>query len=268
MNNAAGIYVRVSSDSQDRADSTSLIEQERACRAHCERAGLNVVQVYRDVQSGLETNREGFQAMLADARAGRVNVVVAYKQDRLMREVYPAADLIAVMDGYGVTVQTAGEYFDADNYLMNLGYSRREIAIFKQRSRDGKVGAARAGRVPLAQSSLPFGYVKAADGSFEVDIEGAAIVRRIFEGYASEGLTVNEISADLERDTGKTWYATRIHRILSHPAYKGEYVFGKHVYRRVEGLPRRRFERPESEQVSIKIPAIVEPRLWGAGADA
>lgn len=261
MTKKAAIYTRVSSDAQDSQDSVSLTEQLTSCQAYADRQGYEVLRTYQDVQSGTDAKRAGFQAMLADARAGKVDVLIAWRQDRLLRGIAPAHHLNDVMEGYGVEVETAAEVFNRQYFLVMVGIAKSEIDTFRERSRMGKLGAARAGRVPLAQHSIPYGYTRTPEGTLEAVDAEAEIVRRIFTAYTT-GTSTQAIVSDLERLTGENWTNTKIHRILGHSAYVGVLVFGRSQYRRLEGHSRRITDRPESEQIPIDVPAIVDRQTW------
>ena len=87
----AAIYLRVSTDEQ------TTDNQERELRATAERAGHEVVAVYRDAGiSGAKgrDRRPGFDAMHKDAARRRFDVVMAWSVDRLGRSLQ---DLIAFM---------------------------------------------------------------------------------------------------------------------------------------------------------------------------
>ena len=261
MTKAAAIYTRVSSDAQDGQDSVSLNEQLTACQDYAARQGYDVIETYQDVQSGSDAKRPGFQAMLADARAGKVEVLIAWRQDRLLRGIAPAHHLNDVIEGYGVQVETAAETFNQQLFLVMVGIAKIELDTFRARSRMGKLGAARAGRVPLAQHSIPYGYTRTPEGTLEVVDADAEIVRRIFADY-NAGMSTQAIVSYLERLTGKNWTNTKVHRILGHSAYVGVLVYGRLQYRRLEGHSRRITERPDSEQIPIDVPAIVDRQTW------
>ena len=83
--NRAAIYARVSDQSQDTEDKTSITEQTSEMEAHCESRGLTVVARYQEVGQGWSKKRPEFQRMLADARRGRFDTIVCWKSDRLSR---------------------------------------------------------------------------------------------------------------------------------------------------------------------------------------
>ena len=92
----AAIYVRVSSEEQ--VQGYSLAAQERTAEAYCQSNGWDVVQVYRDEGRSARTDnitkRPGFAAMLEDADAGRFDVIVVHKLDRLARNRRVAFDTL------------------------------------------------------------------------------------------------------------------------------------------------------------------------------
>ena len=81
----AALYARYSSDLQSAA---SIEDQFRICREHAERAGWTVVDTYRDAAISGDSMilRPGIQALLADARSGAFDVVVAEALDRMSRD--------------------------------------------------------------------------------------------------------------------------------------------------------------------------------------
>jgi DNA invertase Pin-like site-specific DNA recombinase len=81
----AGIYVRIS---KDRDDQLSTQVQEESCRAVCAARGYDVVDVYSDVGKSaykVGASRPAFDRLRDDVAAGNVDVVVAYKLDRVAR---------------------------------------------------------------------------------------------------------------------------------------------------------------------------------------
>ena len=99
------LYTRVSSSLQDGEDKVSLSEQIADCETYARERGLDVVARYSEVGRGTTKHRPQFQAMLADARAGRFDTIVAWKSDRLGRGMYPASALMEVVEASGVTLE-------------------------------------------------------------------------------------------------------------------------------------------------------------------
>ena len=86
-----GIYTRVSTDEQARPDYNSLATQAEICRHYAEvqrEQGWEVVGVYEDSGfSGKDLDRPAIRRLLSDVRQGRLDVVIAYKLDRISRSL-------------------------------------------------------------------------------------------------------------------------------------------------------------------------------------
>ena len=78
------------------SDKVSPEAQEADCRALCDRQGYVVVDVYRDTEkyrsgkrmvepSGTHPDRQQLRRMLVDARAGKFDVIISWREDRLYR---------------------------------------------------------------------------------------------------------------------------------------------------------------------------------------
>ena len=80
----AAIYCRVSTAKQATEDKVSMEDQEERCRAICAAKDWEVVRVYDegDASAG-SAQRDEFQRMIADAKAGKFDVIVAREVSRL-----------------------------------------------------------------------------------------------------------------------------------------------------------------------------------------
>jgi len=100
----AGIYVRVSTDDQD----TEL--QERDLKVEAERRGW-IPYVYKDQGiSGAKLNRPLLTELLNHIREGRIQVVMAWKLDRIGRSTQHLAGIINILldANVGLVVPTQG----------------------------------------------------------------------------------------------------------------------------------------------------------------
>ncbi len=89
-------YLRVSTDSQGRSG-LGLEAQRQAVASYVATAGGNVVEEFREVESGKRTDRPQLAAALASCRTRRAVLVIA-KLDRLARN---ARFLLSVVEGSG-----------------------------------------------------------------------------------------------------------------------------------------------------------------------
>ena len=84
---STAIYLRVSSRKQDTAS------QEPDLRRWVAAQGIDGVRWYRDTFTGKTLDRPGFNRLLADVRAGKIDSVVCWRLDRLGRTARGLTDL-------------------------------------------------------------------------------------------------------------------------------------------------------------------------------
>src|SRR4029453_47796 len=100
----AGIYIRISRARRELLDAQ---RQEPPCRAFCADHGWQVVEVYTDDNRSAwkkGIRRDDFERMLADVRAGKIDAIVSWQADRLLRRVEDAGAIITIAKQYGVII--------------------------------------------------------------------------------------------------------------------------------------------------------------------
>src|SRR5688572_21684015 len=109
----AAIYVRVSSQQQER-EGTSLETQEAACRRFCDERGFVLTEdVYREVFSGQQLWERRALSRLRDAvRRGDIDVIVCYSVDRLARDAVHLGVIITEAEHAGCAVEFVSEPLD------------------------------------------------------------------------------------------------------------------------------------------------------------
>ena len=106
----AAIYARYSSHNQREA---SIEQQVKACRELAVRLGLDVVETYEDKAiSGKSDRRPSFQRLLRDAEKGYFDCVLAWKSNRMGRNMLQAMTNEARLKDWGVRTFYAEEDFD------------------------------------------------------------------------------------------------------------------------------------------------------------
>jgi site-specific DNA recombinase len=270
----AAIYIRVSTERQAEEDRVSLEAQEADCRAYCESRGYQVVEVYRDVgYSGASKNRPAFQRMLKDARAGKFDVIIAWKSDRLFRGVYPAAALMEAVEGTDITTEAVKDAIDLKTLPVLAAAGKWELENIKERCCMSARGRAAKGRIT---GTVRYGYRIGDDGRPEVIAAEAEIVRRIYEMYLKGEPPVwrpmsCERSTKALNDAGVPtrkgiWYSSLVKAILSDPCYTGQGRWGlrKH-YRKDDGNGQDKHMTkwmPESEWLQIPYPPIIDDKTY------
>jgi site-specific DNA recombinase len=147
----AAIYVRVSSEAQADPEKSSPTAQEADCRALCEQKGYRVVEVYRDTEryrvgkrmvepSGTQADRPQLRRMLADARAGQFDVIIAWREDRLYRAMRPMVDVLECLEETGIDIELAKEHFDRSIAPVKAWAARLELTAKHDRFTMGVAG--------------------------------------------------------------------------------------------------------------------------------
>lgn len=222
-----------------------LIDNQRKPELYAESHNYTVVGEYIDrAQSGKFDNRADFQRMIADSDKHTFEGVLVYQLDRFARNRYDSAIYKAKLKKNGVRVLSAKENItdDASGILIEgvlesmAEYYSVELA--QKIHRGMSINAEKC----LSNGSNPgLGFkVNKKDRTFYVDEEEAAIVREIYERYAS-GETKAEIVKDLQRRKVKTSLGNEftynsLSRLLKNKRYIGIYL-----YKGVEtpgGMPR------------------------------
>ena len=224
------IYARYSSHSQTEQ---SIEGQLQTCYDYARANGHIVIGEYIDrAQSGTTDSRTEFQRMIADSDKHTFEGVLVYQLDRFARNRYDSAINKAKLKKNGVRVISARENIsdDASGILVEgvlesmAEYYSAELSQKIRRGMD--INAEKC----LSNGSNPgLGYRVGEERRFHIDPEGAAIVREIFEMYAS-GKTVAEITKHLnakqvKTSLGKAFNKNSLHRLLRNKRYIGYYVY-------------------------------------------
>ena len=100
----AGIYIRASALDQAH-EGFSLGQQEEQLKAFCERKDYEIYKVYADEGiSAKNDKRLAYREMLKDVKNGTINVIVAFKMDRLTHSVFDVEKLMTVVDNAGCDI--------------------------------------------------------------------------------------------------------------------------------------------------------------------
>lgn len=229
MKKSAGIYIRVSTEDQAR-EGYSLKEQLIKLKDLCKYRDYNVFKIYEDAGiSAKDTNRPAFQEMLDEVRKNNINVIVAYKLDRLTRSVRDLENLIVELEKYDCALECAVDDINTSTangrffVRMLTVLSQLEIERVSERTKFGLVGAIKDGHIPVRKT---LGFTR-LDKKLVINPIEKDTITRIFDLYL-KGNSYQTISNILneENTLNKKWYDTTILKILSNPLYKGDFISG------------------------------------------
>src|SRR6185503_13320627 len=200
------IYARVSTDQGLEQDFNSLDAQYDASQAYIRsqvHAGWALVRTkYEDGGfSGGNTDRPALQRLLADVRAGEIDVIVVYKVDRLTRSLADFAKLVELFDKHTVSFVSVTQQFNTTtsmgrltlNVLLSFAQFEREVT--SERIRDKIAASKRKGL--WVGGMAPLGY-DTKDRRITVNEPEAETVRTIFRSYLQLG-SLNLLMADLRK---------------------------------------------------------------------
>jgi site-specific DNA recombinase len=134
------IYTRKSSEEGLEQEFNSLHAQREACEAYIKsqrhEGWVPLAAAYDDGGfSGGSLQRPGLQRLLQDLRAGKVDVIVTYKVDRLTRSLVDFARLIEIFDAQQVSFVSVTQQFNTTtsmgrltlNVLLSFAQFEREV---------------------------------------------------------------------------------------------------------------------------------------------
>ena len=200
------IYTRVSTDHGLEQDFNSLDAQYDASQAYIRsqaHAGWTLLRGKYDDGgfSGGDTDRPALQRLLEDVRAGKVDVIVVYKVDRLTRSLADFAKLVELFDKHNVSFVSVTQQFNTTtsmgrltlNVLLSFAQFEREVT--SERIRDKIAASKRKGL--WVGGMVPLGY-DTKDRRITINEGEAERVRSIFRSYLKLG-SLNLLMADLRK---------------------------------------------------------------------
>jgi site-specific DNA recombinase len=200
------IYTRVSTDNGLDQEFNSLDAQYEASQAYIRsqaHAGWTLIRGKYDDGgfSGGDTDRPALQQLLEDVQAGRVDVIVVYKVDRLTRSLADFAKLVELFDKHTVSFVSVTQQFNTTtsmgrltlNVLLSFAQFEREVT--SERIRDKIAASKRKGL--WVGGMVPLGY-DTKDRKISVNEREAEVVRSIFQRYLELG-SINLLMADLRK---------------------------------------------------------------------
>ena len=231
-------YARVSTDSDEQHNSyEAQIEYYRSfITAH---EDWEFVGIYTDEGiSGTSTaRRAGFNQMVSDALAGKIDLIVTKSVSRFARNTVDSLTIIRQLRENGVEVYFEKEAiwtFDSKGELLITimsSLAQEESRSISENITWGKRKRFADGQVSVGYSHF-VGYNRGEEGGLVVDEQGAEIVRLIYRLFM-QGMSVvavaNHLTAlGIPSPSGKeTWHASVVYSILSNEKYRGDALLQK-----------------------------------------
>ena len=238
------IYTRKSTEEGLEQAFNSLDAQREACVAYIasqrHEGWVLSPELYDDGGfSGGNMNRPGLTQLMAEVHAGRIQVIVVYKVDRLTRSLADFAKIVEVLDSQGASFVSVTQSFNTTtsmgrltlNVLLSFAQFEREVT--GERIRD-KIAASKRKGLWMG-GPVPLGY-DVQDRKLVVNKAEAATVQHIFARYLELGSVVATVEV-LNREGvvtkvsasstggqrgGIAWARGGLAHLLSNRVYIGE----------------------------------------------
>lgn len=263
----AGCYCRISSDPNDKREGTQRQREDTA--ALCEVKEWTVAEYYVDDDRSASNgkDRPEWKRLLADIKAGKIDAIAAWDQDRNWRMMHELEDLRKFFTSLGreVKLATTGQgeidLYSPTGVLMaqiKTAVSEHEIAMMQVRMRRAARQKAERGK---PQWKRAFGYVpdtrskEEDDGTRQVDKQVKKVVEQAYKAVLA-GASLNDIArifnqAGLYGLNGRPWTASTVSLFLRKPRNAGlrdhndEMVYDK-----------------DGDPVKGTWPPLVKEQLW------
>ncbi len=274
----AVVYVRQSTLVQVEHNRESTMRQYdlagRAAALGWPRAAVTVIDADLGITGSGKAARSGFTALTEQVALGQVGIILSLEVSRLARnntDWYRLLDLAGITDTLIADADAVYHpgVFD-DRLLLGLKgtMSEAELHVIRARMLGGLRNKAARGELRIA---LPAGLVwgeQPGEILLHPDEAVRGAITAVFERFAASGsarqvwlwLRENDLRLPSVRDGQPAWVTAAypaVHKILTHPAYAGAYVYGRtrgEQYIDDSGAPagrRRAVPRPEDWRVLI-----------------
>lgn len=221
-----------------------------------------------------DIKRDNFMKMIEDARRGEFDLIVTKEISRFSRNTLDSIKYTRELLSYGVAV-----FFVNDNINTAMPDSELRLTIMASMAQDEirrlservKFGMNRAiERGEILGNDMLYGYKKDKDsGVLNIIETQAKVVRRIYELYAIEELSLSKIARTLNSEGLKTcqnkkWCISTISRMIENPKYKGYYCGRKSEIVDYMTKNIKYFDACDwvIYEDKTRIPPIVDEELW------
>ena len=267
-------YARVSTEQEEQQNSyeaqigfyTSLIMSN---------PDWEFVEVYSDegISGTSLKKREGFNRMIADAEAGKIDLILVKSISRFARNTVDSLSMVRRLKAVNVEVRFEKENvssFDPGAELVFTVFSsiaQEESRSISDNVRWGHQRNMEQGKAHVAFSRF-LGYKKGKNDEWEIVESEAKTIREIYDLFL-KGKTINWIAKHLTAQGVKTpsgkdkWGTQTVNSILQNEKYKGDARLGK-TY--VEDFLTKKVKKNNGEKKQFYVhnhhPAIIEPEKF------
>lgn len=291
----AGGYARLSVEDSGKPGADTIESQKGLIEDYIEnQADMEFCGMYCDNgQTGVNFDRPGFEKLMQDVRAGKIDCIVVKDLSRFGRNyretgnylerIFPFLDarFVALADSFDtLTAERTG-----DGYIVPLKNIINEVYSRDISRKTGTALAVRQRRGEFIGSWAAYGYKKCADDPhrIEPDAETAPVVREIFH-MRSQGMSCRKIARELNgrgipapsryhylkgdtkcaRYADVVWQMNVVKQMLSNKVYIGHMVQGRKYESFYEGKKQRVLPETEWTVVYNTHEPVVDESVFSA----
>lgn len=250
------LYPRVSGLEQAQ-EGYSIGEQIERMKKFCEAKGWTVYKIYTDAGfTGANMDRPGLQEMIKDAEAGKLDMVLVYKLDRLSRSQKDVLYLVEdVFDKHNVFFSSMTENFDTSTPFgkamlgMLAVFAQLEREQIRERTMMGKKARAEKGKWH-GGSTQPIGYdYNKEDDMLYINEYEAMQIREIADLFLKRTPVKTIEGICLEKGYKHkhgVWSAKTIKKLLASPLYVGMIKDGDDLF---QGIHKPIFDQATFDEI-------------------
>ena len=258
-------------------EETLPVQRENVRRFVAARGEWEITREYAEegvsAWSNSSEERDILQEVLADAKAGRFDVLVLFKYERLSRQSFEYPMLLYQLRRMGIRTWTVAD--DANGRELRVDSQTDKVLRFfegwaaENESYNTSVRVSAKMR-HMAEQGIwtggrpPYGFrFRYGHGPnelpLEMDQEEAAMVRIMFDLYHQDGLGSNRVAERLNemgyrQRNGKTWSDGSIRQVLRNPMMAGRPAYGR-TYK--DPMTHRQRHRRVGDDDVILAPEII-----------
>ncbi len=214
--------------------------------------------VYADeAKSGTKDNRDGFQQLIADCRAGKVDMILTKSISRFARNTVSLLQIARECKAQGVDI-----YFEEQNIHTMSGDGELMMTILAAYAQEESLSASENQKWRIIKnfkegkpwSGTIHGY-RYENGKYVIVPEEATLIQQIFQlyllghGYNAIAQRLNAEGARTRND--KLWYQSTVMAILRNATYTGDLMLQK-TYRENHMTKRKRFNQGEHAMFRVE----------------
>ena len=230
-------YARVSTDKEEQA--SSLDNQKMLFDNYIKNNIGELYKVYEDIETGTNSNRNGLNQLINDAKNKKFSVILIKEWSRLSRNAYYSfflKNLFEELNIKVINVSTGNNALEENIMLfaVNSAHAQSESENTSRRTKQSFI--AKSYRGEFKGSRPPYGYKKVDTKLIIRDDDTPNIVRSIFEMYLN-GFGSDKIAKYLNKNNvptpsqvvnwknaGNLWNGSAIDKIIRNRVYIGDLV--------------------------------------------